>query len=85
MNQITFQHTTKSGITVNITATVCDGMVADYSATTLVSRNGVMREVFVAERGSRMDTEVCPLILSRMTVTEVCDDDDDDDFSPEME
>jgi len=75
---ISFQHTLKSGITVNITATVCDRTVVDYSATSMVSRNGVEREVLFAERGGRLDREFVPVISKRISecAVEDCDDDE---------
>lgn len=84
---INFQHTLKNGTTVNITATVCDGTVADYSATAKVEKNGVEREVLVAERGSAFDREFIPAISKRMSAVAVddCSDDDEDDFSPDWE
>ena len=85
---INFQHTLKNGMTVSITATVCDGSVADYSATAKVEKNGVEREVLLAERGSAFDREFIPAIANRMSAVAVaeCDDDEDeDDFSPDWE
>ena len=83
---INFQHTLKNGQTVNITASVCDGAVADYSATVKVEKGGVEREVLLAERGSAFDREVFPAIAKRMSaVVMVNCDDDEDDLTPEWE
>lgn len=84
---INFQHTLKNGTKVNITATVCDGTVADYSATAKVEKNGVEREVLVAERGSAFDREFISVISKRMIAVSVddCSDEDEDDFSPDWE
>lgn len=83
---INFQHTLKNGTTVSITATVCDGSVADYSATAKVEKNGVEREVLLAERGSAFDREFIPAIAKRMSECAVmkCDE-DEDDLSPDWE
>ena len=83
---ITFQHTLKNGLTVNITASVCDGAVADYSATAKVERSGVEREVLLAERGSAFDREVFPAIAKRMSAVPMVNcDDEQDDLTPEWE
>ena len=83
---INFQHTLKNGQTVNITAIVCDGAVADYSATAKIEKNGVEREVLLAERGSAFDREVFPAIEKRMSAVSMVNcDDDEDDLAPEWE
>lgn len=83
---ITFQHTLKNGQQIQITASVCDGAVADYSATAKVEKNGVEREVLLAERGSAFDRECIPAIAKRMSAVVMVDrDDDEDDLTPEWE
>ena len=83
---ITFKHTLKNGQQIQITASVCDGAVADYSATAKVEKNGVEREVLLAERGSAFDRECIPAIAKRMSAVVMVDrDDDEDDLTPEWE
>ena len=83
---ITFQHTLKNGQQIQITASVCDGAVADYSATAKVERSGVEREVLLAERGSAFDREVFPAIANRMSAVSMVNcDNDEDDLIPEWE
>lgn len=78
MMTINFKHIVK-GRTINITATVCDGMVADYSVTANVAKCGVDREVLIGERGSAFDRVLIPEILKRSSAdVEFAVDDEDD-------
>lgn len=73
-----FTTTLKNGLTVTITATVHDGMVDDFSMTARVVKNGVSREVLVAERGSPFDADVRRLVLSRVPAAVIADEGEDD-------